>query len=64
MLGHIAKAITALVVVALSLWVGDETAVLKGITLLEGALISLVTAISVWAVPNAGTYRGGFRRVP
>lgn len=54
MISHIAKAITALVVVALALFVGDETAKGFDVSLLEGAIVSLLTAFGVWAVPNTG----------
>lgn len=60
MLGHIAKAITAFIVVAVALFVGDEAAKGMNVDLLEGAVISILTALGVWAVPNAGA---GVRRV-
>lgn len=58
MLAHVAKAITALIVVSVALFVGDETAKGMDVGLLEGGVVAILTALGVWAVPN----RGGVRR--
>jgi hypothetical protein len=47
-----AKAIVALVVVAASLFVGDEVANEINVELLEGAIITILTTASVYFVPN------------
>lgn len=60
---YIAKAITAFVVVFLALVVGDDVAKGFDVSLLESAIVALLTSFGVWAVPNAGS-RPGVRRVP
>ena len=60
MLGHVAKAITALVVVLVALLLGDETAKGLNVGTVEAIVVSVLTALGVWAVPNRG---GVVRRV-
>lgn len=47
-----AKAIAAFVVVAVSLFVGDEVANEINVELLEGAVVTVLTTLAVFAVPN------------
>lgn len=48
----IAKAITALIVVFLTLIIGREAADGLDVTAVEAAVISILTAIGVYVVPN------------
>ena len=52
---YIAKAIAAFVVVLVALIVGDEAAKGIDVGLVETLIVSLLTAVGVYAVPNAGT---------
>lgn len=54
---YIAKAITAFIVVAVSLFVSDHAASGIDMDLLEGTIISILTALGVYAVPNSGARR-------
>lgn len=53
----IAKAVTALVVVFVSLIVGREAAEGLDVTAPDAAIVSILTAIGVYAVPNAAEKR-------
>lgn len=52
---YVAKAITAFVVVLVSLLLGDEVSKSIDVDTLQAAILALLAAIGVYAVPNAGT---------